>query len=110
MKRIFVQTKIFSKKLDQKDVKELLEAIEDEILEDPQAGKVIAGTGGVRKLRIKDRSRAKGKRGGLRILYLDLPHREVTYLLCLYGKDESDDISFEQRKQILNLVRIVKGN
>ena len=36
---------------------------------DPEAGDLIPGAGGVRKLRWKDPRRGKGKRGGLRIIY-----------------------------------------
>ena len=39
----------------------------------PEAGKVMPGTGGFRKLRWGDDARGKGKRGGLRIIYLFLP-------------------------------------
>ncbi len=35
----------------------------------PEAGAIIAGTGGFRKFRWADRRRGKGKRGGLRIIY-----------------------------------------
>ena len=39
------------------------------MLKDPEAGDVITGTGGLRKLRHGDATRGKGKRGGLRIIY-----------------------------------------
>ena len=110
MKRTFVQTSIFSKRLDEKESGLLLESIEEEILENPLAGDVIPGTGGVRKLRFADPRRGKGKRGGLRNLFLDLPRRGITYLLYLYGKDEAADISAKQKKQISALVRIIKGD
>jgi len=35
----------------------------------PEAGVVIPGTGGLRKLRFGDERRGKGKRGGLRVIY-----------------------------------------
>ena len=35
---------------------------------DPEAGSVMPGTGGFRKLRWADRRRGKGKRGGLRVI------------------------------------------
>jgi hypothetical protein len=35
----------------------------------PEAGDLIAGTGGLRKLRFADMRRGKGKRGGLRVIY-----------------------------------------
>jgi hypothetical protein len=109
MKRVFVQTSVFSKNLDSTESLYLLNTIEEEILDNPEAGKIIAGLGGVRKLRIKDVSRGKGKRSGLRVLYLDLPHREVTYLIYMYGKDEAEDITKNEKKQILTLVNIIKG-
>ena len=59
-------------------------------MKNPEAGALVAGTGGVRKLPAPDPSRQKGKRGGLRVLYLDLPDRERTYLLYLYGKNEAE--------------------
>lgn len=40
-----------------------------ELLANPDAGDVIEGTGGLRKLRRPDPRRGKGKRGGLRVIY-----------------------------------------
>jgi hypothetical protein len=39
------------------------------LITDPEAGAVIQGTGGLRKIRFADKRRGKGKRGGLRIVY-----------------------------------------
>ena len=68
MRRTFRETPIFTEKLLAIGDDDLLVSIEDRILENPEAGSMIAGTGGVRKLRAPDPSRKKGKRGGLRIL------------------------------------------
>ncbi len=68
----------------------------------------MAGTGGVRKLRIKDSERKKGKRGGFRVLYLDLPDCQETYLITFYGKDEADDLSAEGKKTISQIVAAIK--
>jgi hypothetical protein len=38
-------------------------------MKSPDAGDVIEGTGGLRKLRFADLRRGKGKRGGLRVIY-----------------------------------------
>jgi hypothetical protein len=108
MRRTFVQTSIFSRRLDERGRASLLEEIEQEILQNPLAGDVVPGAGGVRKVRAADRGRGKGKRGGHRILFLDLPDKERTYLLYLYGKDESEDITREQKKQIVALVNAIK--
>ena len=38
-------------------------------MQNPEAGDVIEGTGGLRKIRYTDEKRGKGKRGGLRVIY-----------------------------------------
>jgi hypothetical protein len=102
MRRAFRETSIFTEKLNAVGDDELLRSIEDAILENPEAGATVAGTGGVRKLRAPDPSRGKGKRGGLRILYLDLPDRERTYLLYLYGKTKQRISQLKKRNFLKN--------
>lgn len=109
MRRLFRETPIFSEKIDAIGGDDLLSFIEESILKNPEAGSTIAGTGGIRKLRSPDPSRKKGKRGGLRILYLDLPDRELTYLLYLYGKDEAEDLTAEEKKIFRAIVARLKG-
>ena len=109
MRRVFFQTHVFSKKIDQRGGPPLLLRIEDLILQNPTCGDVISGTGGVRKLRVEDPARQKGKRGGYRVLYLDLPGTEETYLITFYGKDEGDDLSADGKKLIADLVRLIKS-
>ena len=109
MRRIFYQTHIFSKKLDSRGGEVLLLKIEEEILKNPEAGATIAGTGGVRKLRIEDPGRTKGKRGGFRVLYLDLSDCQETYLITFYGKDEADDLSPQAKKFISQIVQAIKA-
>lgn len=82
--------------------------IEEEILKNPEAGTSVAGTGGVRKLRIEDPSRGKGKRGDNRVLYLDLPDCSETFLITFYGKDEADDLSSDGKKLIAQIVAAIK--
>lgn len=84
--------------------------IEEEILRNPMAGAIVVGTSGVRKLRIEDPTRGKGKRGGYRILYLDLPECGETYLITFYGKDEADDLSPNAKRIIREIVTAIKSN
>lgn len=77
-------------------------------MEDPSCGRIIQGTGGLRKTRIGDESRGKGKRGGFRVIFLDLPHVERTYLLAIYDKNEKDDISSDEKKILRDLVAKLK--
>jgi hypothetical protein len=88
---------------------ELQRNIEDRILENPELGDIVAGTGGLRKFRLADESRGKGSRSGFRIYFLDLPHVERTYLLVLFDKDQKEDISSDEKKAIKVLVQKLKG-
>jgi hypothetical protein len=109
VKRTFVQAELFKERIDEyKDPGALLKDIEDQILQDPECGDVVAGTGGVRKMRIADPFRGKGKRGGFRVLYLDLPDKERTHLLYMYGKDEADNISSQGKKLMKQLTDAIR--
>jgi mRNA-degrading endonuclease RelE of RelBE toxin-antitoxin system len=64
----------------------------------PEAGVVIPGTGGCRKLRWADRRRGKGKRGGLRVIYYYLDRDMQIWLLTLYDKDKAVDLSAQEKR------------
>ena len=66
----------------------------------PEAGDLIPGAGGIRKLRWKDTRRGKGKRGGLRIIYYCFLSDEEIWLLTLYGKDETSDLTKDEKTQL----------
>lgn len=107
MRRTFVEALPFSRRVDRDGAGALL-AIIEEIIEDPAAGSVIPGTGGLRKLRIPDGARGKGKRGGYRVIYLDLPDVGRTHLIALYDKNEKGDISSDEKKIFKSLAERLK--
>jgi hypothetical protein len=74
------------------------------LLLSPKAGDVIAGTGGLRKLRFGDPSRGKGKRGGLRIIYYWYEIKLQFWLFTLYDKDEMSDLGQKERKALMDLL------
>ena len=53
-------------------------------------------------------SKGKGKRGGLRIIYLLVPERDWIFLLDIYGKDEKDDLSGDEKKILAGLATRIK--
>ena len=67
---------------------------------DPEAGDVMPGTGGFRKLRWADRRRGKGKRGGLRVIYYHLSADAQIWLMTLYDKDEMADLSAAEKRAL----------
>lgn len=64
----------------------------------PEAGDVISGTGGFRKIRWADRRRGKGKRGGLRVIYYYLLDDTSIWLMMLYDKDEAVDLNAKEKR------------
>jgi hypothetical protein len=71
------------------------EELTDFLAWNPVAGDVIAGTGGVRKLRFALKGR--GKSGGARVIYYYHDERIPLYLLDIYTKNEQANLSLAER-------------
>ena len=67
---------------------------------DPEAGEVIPGTGGFRKLRWDDRRRRRGKRGGLRVVYYYFSDDAQLWFVTIYRKSEVADISPDEKRAL----------
>jgi hypothetical protein len=72
-------------------------ALQSFLASEPEAGDVIPGTGGFRKLRWADRRRGKGKRGGLRVIYYLTTNAQI-WLMTLYDKGEVADLSAAEKR------------
>ncbi|MGA8110062.1 MAG: hypothetical protein WBD46_15745 [Acidobacteriaceae bacterium] len=71
-----------------------------ELVNHPEAGDVMPGTGGFRKLRWSDARRGKGRRGGLRIIYYYFAADRQIWLMTIYGKNEMNDLSPAEKKTL----------
>ncbi len=69
----------------------------------PEAGAVIRGTGGLRKIRWQGSGR--GKRGGVRAIYYWATAEGQILMLLMYPKSERDDLSVDQKKVLAALVK-----
>ncbi len=72
----------------------------------PDAGKVIPGSGGLRKLRWA--ITGKGKSGGLRVAYIDFIVYEKIYLVTAYKKGEKDNLTKSERNEIKKLITVLE--
>ncbi|ATJ87904.1 toxin [Ralstonia solanacearum] len=79
-------------------------ALQQELLAQPDAGDVIKGTGGLRKLRFSDKRRGKGQRGGLRVIYYHWDGGSQFWMFVVYDKDEAIDLSSDERKVLARLL------
>lgn len=77
----------------------LLQAV---LVNRPDAGDIIPGSGGLRKIRWGLRER--GKRGGVRVIYYWAVRQEKLVMLLLYPKNERDDLTKDQLKTLRRII------
>jgi len=94
----FIETKLFTRLADEYLGEDGLLALQVHLLAQPEIGKLISGSGGVRKLRWAMPGR--GKRGGLRVIYFLRTKQEEIWLLTLYAKNVSQSISSADLRRI----------
>jgi len=80
-------------------------SIIDHLAAHPRAGDLIAGTGGIRKLRWGRGN--KGKSGGVRVIFYYHDERMPLYLLTVFGKSERTNLSKAERNELAKLVKIL---
>ncbi len=104
MKLVFVEAPAFTRHresyLDDQDFMQL-QAL---LLHNPARGDVIAVTGSLRKLRWTDSRRGKGRRGGLRIVYLHLQSDSEIWFFTLYDKNEVADLTPREKALLRKVV------
>lgn len=108
MRGVFIESTGFTHWMTQTLGDESLAEVQQLLLSHPASGDVMPGCGGLRKLRVPDVRRGKGKRSGARIIYLHVPEAHCFFLLDGYGKDEQDDLSAGQKKLLRQLAEQLK--
>ena len=87
----FIETKLFSRIVDSYLTEDEYGVLQMRLSADPGQGRVVPGTGGVRKLRWVQPGR--GKRGGVRVIYYVKRADRVIWMLTLYAKNETETIA-----------------
>jgi len=77
-----------------------LNELEQLILTDPDAGALVSGTGGLRKLRFAPSRWRRGKRGALRVGYSHNARLEKVAILAVYAKADQSDLTPAERRDI----------
>ncbi len=85
---------------------EAYSSLQHELMGNPEAGDVMEGTGGLRKLRQTDPRRGKGKRGGLRVTYYWWLGGDQFWLFTVFDKDQTDDLTPDQRKALKQMLKL----
>ena len=107
MIREFIETEVFRKQwkdagLNDQDLLLLQQAL----LAKPDAGDVIVGTSGLRKIRVQ--ASGRGKSGGGRVLYKDFSFAGKMYLLFFILKKKQENLTAEQKKKISAVIKSIE--
>ena len=108
---VFVESVAFTRRLKElagDRAEDVLSAIQNDLVANPQRGNIVQGLGGMRKARTGNPRRGKGKRGGFRYWYLLLERRDHVHLLILLDKDEQEDLDSQERTALRRLVAELK--
>ena len=81
---------------------------QNELIEDPERGDLIQGTGGFRKARM--RLAGGGKSGGARVIYLYLAEQEVIFLATLYKKSKRETLTDDEKQSLKEAARRIKAH
>ena len=85
-----------------------LKRLQYELLDNPKAGDVMQGTGGLRKIRFSFENR--GKSGSARVVYVDFAVYEKIFLITAYSKNEKDNLSKTERNAVKKLIENLEEN
>jgi mRNA-degrading endonuclease RelE of RelBE toxin-antitoxin system len=94
----FIETRLFTRLVIDYLSDEEYAALQEALMRNPEAGSVIPGSGGVRKLRWA--APGRGKRGGYRIIYYVRHANGVIWMLTMYAKNVAESISAHVLQQI----------
>jgi hypothetical protein len=81
-----------------------LMALQVLIMLKPKGCPVVRGTGGLRKMRFSPPKWGRGKSGAIRVCYVFFEEYRMVLLIVAYAKNEADDLSAQQKKDIRKLI------
>ena len=102
----FVELRSFTKAWDDMGLTDDdLNTLQIGIMAMPKAAPVVAGTGGLRKIRFAPVGWSKGKSGALRACYVHFEDHGIVLLVLVYRKNERDDLSASEKRSIRRLIQ-----
>ena len=102
----FIHLSVFARKWNSLKLDDdALRQLENEIIKNPTIGKVVAGAGGIRKLRFSPAKSGRGKSGAYRVCYYYVVDRSTVLLVTVFSKDQRDNLSQAEKNEIKSLIR-----
>lgn len=94
----FIETGLFTRLVQEYLTDDEYLRLQRQLMREPEAGAVVRGSGGVRKLRWA--APGRGKRGGYRVIYFVRRTNNIIWMLTIYPKNVADSIPAHVLKQI----------
>ncbi len=99
---IIIETNIFTRLIKKLMTDDEYRKLQEVLIKTPDAGDIIKGSGGLRKIRWK--LQGSGKSGGVRVIYYWVVKDDHIRMLYVYPKGKQADITTEQ---VRNLKKII---
>lgn len=99
---VIIETTIFTRRINELLTDDEYRLLQTELVARPGLGKIIAGSGGLRKLRWA--SSGRGKRGGARIIYYWVVDQDTILMLYAYAKNDLTDLTAQQLNALRKVV------
>jgi len=99
---LLIETPIFTRRIQPILSDDEYHLLQQALVARPEAGKIIPGSGGLRKMRW--RLPGSGKRGGIRVIYYWWKESSKILLLFVFSKSEQDNLTPAQLRQIRSIV------
>lgn len=100
---VIIETSIFTRQIQALLSEEEYRKFQIEIILHPDKGKLIPGSGGLRKIRWA--SDGRGKSGGLRTIYFWAVDEEQIFMLYIYSKKDQKDLTSDQLKVLSIIIK-----
>ncbi len=102
----FIETPLFSKQIDKLLDDDNYTELQLNLINNPEQGDLIQGTGGVRKVRWALSN--KGKSGGVRIIYYYMDNNGVFFMLLAYPKNKKVTLTAQEKSSLAKITQQIK--
>jgi hypothetical protein len=101
---VIIETSVFTRQVQNLLTDDEYHQLQLALVERPDLGAVIEGSGGLRKVRWA--RPGHGKRGGVRVIYYWAVEPNRLLMLFIYAKSERDDLSRGQLQTLRQIVEV----
>jgi hypothetical protein len=97
-----IETSVFTRQVQNLLTDEEYRQLQLALVDHPEMGVIIQGSGGLRKIRWAISGR--GKRGGVRTIYYWAVKKDKILMLMMYAKNERDNLTQDQLKVLRGII------